>query len=354
MESASKQVSKATISSYEKRFNGLMKRFSKETGLSMPYSTYEFLRWADQLASKLSNATRRQYRSAIKYCLREYKINFDEVVPDFLRSDMTRAQVRSYHGKRTSALKSKFIRPTSLTQLLNYLESSRSKSAWLVRDILIASSYFGLRPIEWMNATWALESSVQRGLLVKNAKHSNGRSHGDSRTVWMVKAEEDDDALLVGQSAVKAADRLIQFFQCLNAHIVDYFTADSTASESENAESLQLLQRQEAEVYLTKARQFLSQLYRTNPTLNKQAKRNRITLYSARHQFAANAKKSGLAPEEVAALMGHASMETNQESYGRRVSGVPGGFGVVADQDDVARVLERSPTDNASMSDFGR
>lgn len=351
--SVTREVSKSTIINYEKRFNGLMKRFSKESGLPMPHSMYEFLQWADGLAFTLSNSTRRQYRNAIKYCLREYKINFDEVVPGFLHSNVTRKSVRKYHGKRTSALKSKFIRPSALTQLMNYLESSKSKSAWLVKDILVASSFFGLRPIEWMSASWTFENATRGGLLVKNAKHSYNRSHGEKRTIWITRAEDDDEILAI-ENAIKAGDRLIQFFKQLNNNTVKDFTADTTVSESENAEALELLQRQAAEACITKSRQFLSQLYRKNPALNKLAKSNRITLYSARHQFAANAKKSGLAPEEVAALMGHASMETNQESYGRRVNGIPGGFGVVADHNDVQKVLKFSSKNKVSTPALGR
>lgn len=43
-----------------------------------------------------------------------------------------------------------------------------------------------------------------------------------------------------------------------------------------------------------------------------------VTLYITRHQFAANAKSDGLTREEIAALMGHASIYTAGEHYGRK------------------------------------
>ena len=49
--------------------------------------------------------------------------------------------------------------------------------------------------------------------------------------------------------------------------------------------------------------------------------RGNITLYTARHQFSANAKSDGLSKEEVAALMGHASIYTAGEHYGKRRGG---------------------------------
>lgn len=340
-------VSRTTSDSYENRFNGLVKRFSVETGLSMPDDMYEFLKWADGLAFRLSSSTRRQYRSAIKYCLREYQIDFDLVNFNFLGNGLSRSKAKQYHGKRTSALKSKFIQPASLELLIAYLETSSSKSAWLVKDILIASSYFGLRPIEWLNADWTYEESSRGGLLVSNAKHSQGRAHGATRTIWLV-STEDGDVLVKLRPVLESADRLIKFFKALKESATNSFMPDSTLSSIENSENLVLLQRQRAEDCLLKARQYLGQLYRKNSALNKLSKTNRVTLYSARHQFAANAKKAGLAPEQVAALMGHASMDTNQESYGRRVNGVPGGFGVEADAHDVKEVLALSPEEKNS------
>ncbi|MCA8451381.1 hypothetical protein, partial [Burkholderia vietnamiensis] len=45
------------------------------------------------------------------------------------------------------------------------------------------------------------------------------------------------------------------------------------------------------------------------------------TLYSARHQFAADAKSSGWTQAEVAALLGHASDDTAARHYARARSG---------------------------------
>ncbi|MCF7971359.1 MAG: hypothetical protein K9L22_09380 [Methylococcaceae bacterium] len=63
-----------------------------------------------------------------------------------------------------------------------------------------------------------------------------------------------------------------------------------------------------------------------------------IYLYSARHQFVANAKQGGLSLEVIAALMGHASTETATQHYGRRVSGKPNGISVRASDEDIEQV----------------
>ncbi len=348
-----RDVSETTKQSYQKSFEGLAKRFLKSTDLSMLEDTYEFLRWIDDLKFKLSNSTRRQYRNAIKYGLREYNIDFDDAIPKFLVSNVTRSTVRKYHGKRTSALKSKFIRPEVLEQLIDYLDSSNSASALLIKNMLIASIHFGLRPIEWMDASWTFDSGNTKGLLVKNAKHSHGRSHGEHRTIWMDSYFSPELQPILVQ-AVKSADSLIEYFKKQNKQTEDDFIPDVDSSASTNEASLYFLKRQVSEAIIIKARQYLNQLYRKNTQFKKLSKRNRITLYSARHQFAANAKKAGLEPEDIAALMGHASIDTNQASYGRRASGTPGGFGVVADAHDVERVLEPSPPKEESTLGLNR
>src|SRR3546814_8539599 len=57
-------------------------------------------------------------------------------------------------------------------------------------------------------------------------------------------------------------------------------------------------------------------LYKANRALWPRASRI-YSLYSARHQFGANAKQK-LSREEVAALMGHITIDTAARHYGRR------------------------------------
>lgn len=64
----------------------------------------------------------------------------------------------------------------------------------------------------------------------------------------------------------------------------------------------------------------------------------RPTLYSARHQFSADAKAAGFTKAEIAALMGHGADRTATEHYGRKRYGRRGGFRVLPDPADVQRV----------------
>lgn len=306
------------------RAKSLIKRFSYPED-KIGDSLVLFLERLNLQASKLAPATRRQYRSAVRfYFLQEHKIDILEDWPDFLTSPVDRAQLRKEFGKRTSALKSKHMNSNHLYALLNYLEASTSRNAFLVRNILLASEFFGLRPFEWGSANWVYNQRL--GLRVKNAKYSQERSHGRYRTIW-TSVSSVEEATSEELQSIQAAELLITYFSSMSGGM------------------------KQVERELFKARQYLSQLYRTNVFFKKQSKYNRITLYSARHQFAANAKKAGLSSTEIAALMGHGSTLTSQESYGRRSYGNGRKFSVKPDERDIENVMLKM-TENTKQSNL--
>lgn len=88
-------------------------------------------------------------------------------------------------------------------------------------------------------------------------------------------------------------------------------------------------------------------LWRATKALWPRRKR-RPSLYTGRHQFAADAKSAGLAPEVIAALMGYAVTETHQAHYGKRRSG-RGHVAVAAEAADIARVVERRAQKSAML-----
>ena len=132
----------------------------------------------------------------------------------------------------------------------------------------------GLRPCEWTGS-----SVVDGQLVVKNAKHSNGRACGEFRRL-------DLAALAAGEIA-----RIEQLSKRL----------------SEGDYALAYAGCRKRLAWLAKA------LW---PNRKK-----RPTLYSARHQFSADAKKSAMSKAELAACMGHQSQETAATHYGRRAAG---------------------------------
>jgi len=331
-------IEQKTKNNYLQRVKFLIRRFEREQSLIFEGHKNDFLVWLSGHASDLSPSTRRQYRASVTFYFDKfYDQQPSDNVVNFLCSENTRSQVRKRHGKRTSAKKAKNIKTEVLQELLSYLFKARSKSASLIANILIASSFFGLRPIEWGRAKLIFEEGFIEGLKVMNAKHTQGRSHGPDRVIW-IDVETVTALSQNAKRAINAAKYLEDYFkQVKTSHLK---TPDIKGLNEKEIEASYL---REVENRLEKARQYLNQLYRTNPYLNKLAKKSRITLYSARHQFAADAKKAGLSPVEIAALMGHASIRTNQASYGKRRCGNPGGFGVAADQENIERVEARMP-----------
>ncbi len=159
--------------------------------------------------------------------------------------------------------------------------------AWMA-----ATLYTGLRPIEWRDAVLIRgRGSNPTRLVVKNAKATNGRANGSHRTILLSLASKDQ--VLAIEVNLDLRDRWMQVEARDGEPLEDRFNRLHKA--------ISYLIAREARVLWPR--------------------RDRVPcLYTARHQFAADAK-SALPLPEVAALMGHASDMTATNHYARRVSG---------------------------------
>jgi integrase len=199
-------------------------------------------------------------------------------------------------GRRTSANKQKSLGVDERERIHEALAESSSEYAAWVMLLLEGGRIAGLRPIEWPGA-WLEGSQESQVLRVSNAKNSNGRTHGPSRTLILGGLSEQEREVIEHLlEAVSQADR-------------DWSSIYSG--------SRKLLHRITRRIW--------------------PRRRRYPTLYSARHQFAADAKAAGLSRAEVAALMGHGTDRTAGEHYGRGSSG-NGGFRIAAVQAEVERV----------------
>lgn len=192
---------------------------------------------------------------------------------------------------------------------LNKLEKSGCKWASLGASMFELNIYLGLRPCEF----WKVEKNkiLHDGegsfLEIRNAKTTNGRSHGETRKIRL------DDSL-------SAAD--INFINSVFANIQE---VQDKGEEKRAKRAIPDVIR----VAFRKAWPRRS--------------RRIISLYSARHQFAANIKKK-LGYKNCAALMGQRSNLTCQVHYGKRTKGTvgmrkDGSIIVSADKNDLARVV---------------
>lgn len=282
----------ATDDAYRERARTLCARYTACTGVTWEQDPEGLVAWVAQL-TQVRPATVRQYRSALAFWLESHGASN-------AAQAMRRVQPVLAHVLpcRTSRAKLKKVPPDDFRRLVKYFSDSRSRRPEGRWDRLLALWLFcgratGLRPGEWETAQW-LDNPPR--LQVQNAKHTNGRAFGPLRTLWL-------DGLPPQQQHV-----IQQFLRVLHAH--PHFRQAQLGCQHRLSEV---------------NRRFWPR------------RRRHITLYSLRHQFAANAKKAGLPLCELAALMGHASPDTIQEHYGRRSAG-RSGFAVRPDPADVTRV----------------
>jgi hypothetical protein len=163
---------------------------------------------------------------------------------------------------------------------------------------LVAGYATGLRPCEWRSAVLTEDEHARPVLQVVNAKHTNGRANGATRTLALsgLRRQEREAVTLLLRAV---AERPGEFARLHRA-------------------SADLLRAVNRELW--------------------PRRRGLTGLYSARHQFAADAKRV-LDRTEVAALMGHRTTRTAGLHYasrrhGRARPGLPR-----AQPDEVARVV---------------
>ncbi|GAB0154511.1 hypothetical protein MnBA_39110 [Marinobacterium sp. BA1] len=175
--------------------------------------------------------------------------------------------------------------------------------------IMFCSRHFGLRPIEWFGALYDEE---ERHLLVRNAKHSRGRSFGEYRTLHVGEG--------MPERVIEAVRWLLNTIAEQGSHVTDLDDHDADVTR----------------LMAVAVRRVHDKCIAGRESQDKTAPR--FTLYSGRHQFAAHAKAGGFSKVEVAALMGHASPDTAGEHYGRRTAGRVGGIHVQPDEADIQAV----------------
>lgn len=207
-------------------------------------------------------------------------------------------------GTQGPSLKTKTVSPERHSRFMSHLRSQRpSKWAALAEMLCEATLMTGLRPSEWATAKLLRSKEAPAVLRVTNAKATQGRANGQFRNI-----------VLDGMSNAE-----LSMIENMLASLARF-------NDRSHIGANDAIRRVSRYLYTASKKCF--------PTSRKA-----ISLYSYRHQFAANAKQAGLTKAEVAALMGHGSDETAGRNYARRVSG-RGGIKVSAQAAEVAKVRE--------------
>lgn len=303
--SGAKKRSLATVIQYQNLARRLTDRARRHFGIDRgevdPTTVASYL---VEIMSSVRKRTFRLYRAALVYHFEEIatpealrardfirdEIGYDSIFEDEVGSDVEKSKTSSHKSKRVS--------DEDLKAIYAELRQSKSKWAGAAGAWLRAGMLTGLRPIEWIDVRYVDEVGVPY-LLVNNAKNTHGRAHGDSRKVILEGLTERELELIK------------KHIQLVRAHV-------------------------ERGLYAFFYKQCQRLLHSVSSKLFPWRLR-RITLYSGRHQFAADAK-STLSKAEVAALMGHASMRTAGLHYGLSAHG-SGNLRVTPDNEDVERVI---------------
>jgi integrase len=305
----------ATVTAYLIRAGQMAKRAAIELGQNdiAALSPLDLANWAIDQRKGIRPTTWRQYRSSL-ICYFQQQTNGggqhtdrQSAIALLMDSDGSQCQRGKNAPVRTSSGKKRSLSDVERDAIIEYFASHPTRWSTAASIWLRASVVTGLRPSEWKTARMVAESG-EMVLIVQNAKCTNGRAHGVGRTLHL--------------GGVSSAEiRMI----------------------SAQLDAVQLILRQDIVVwddYYNGVRKVIHKA--TRALWPKRAQYP--SLYSGRHQFAADAKLASMTQVEVAALMGHGSELTAGTHYGKRRSG-RSGFGLRADPADVTRVGLKSAID---------
>ena len=303
-----------TKESYTLRARDLIRRAREDMAIHVhDHLDYRrFIGWMTTHKTDWTRPTWRQYKAAVVYILELESAEGDPIAQEALELllpiDVDGCKTSS---QNTSAQKLKRLPLKDFRSLRQFLTDHKGPwhddlNRWLSAGLLT-----GLRPLEWGQTRYANQKG-EDVLIVKNAKHSNLRAHGPTRTILLGGLTDQERKLI--------------------KHHVD------RATEWRQAEQYSRFYQGCASTLARAARRLWP-------------KRDRYpTLYSTRHQFSADAKASGLTSAELAALMGHAVDLTAGRHYGRRSAGTDM-LRVRPDPAEVAKIrlvmqrsMERHPT----------
>jgi integrase len=274
-----------TIDRYLKRADSILSRIADE--MQLPEDAYpapeDVVSYMQRHASEWKWATFRQYQASL-VC--RYQLEFERSQDPLFEKTAERIRAlprvdckKDAEPGRTSSRKRKGVPKRDYDVLLANLsnpkqdgEYSRRAALWLM-----AALTTGLRPCEWHGASLSADGAI---LTACNAKATNGRGTGPSRTVPV----HPDDVPVVRAHLESLHEMRSRGFSFAQIH-------------NRCGEAL---------------RRACQSLWGKDPS-------RRYALYSARHQFAANAKATK-SQEEVAELLGHRSVRTARRHYAPRRS----------------------------------
>lgn len=276
----------ATEAAYRRRTRELVARCRRELTIH-PHEQMDYRQFAGWLIShktQWARTTWRQYKAAVVYSLEQEVAKTKSAMAQEALEALLPVDVEGCVAKtrKTSGSKLKRFPARDYRALVQWMRQHPGQWHADLERWLTVSLLTGLRPQEWAHAIMK-GAGGNASLLIENAKATNQRAHGPTRTLLLDGLTDSERELI--------------------------------------ATHLQRCQEWE------KSGQFKSFYHGCSATLTRlgrllwPARQQYPTLYSTRHQFSADAKASGFLREELAAMMGHAVDDTATKHYGRKVAG---------------------------------
>lgn len=269
-----------TDKNYLKMGRSMIRRYTEATGEEWSINPLGFARWFCNHHAHWSPSYWRLMRAAMVLTLNQLNAPIEAVAMFHDEAALPkRVQKKPSKNGRSVYRVPKKIEADVIEQYINLLRESRGPMSHLLGAFLYVNQEIGLRPKEWGDAWLSIimgsDGESLPILIVKNAKNTNGRSTGETRTLIM----NDLVSKMVNPSFILRDKAIAQYG--------DWAT----------------VQRK-----MTLALGDFRRRHKLPP----------LNLYSTRHQFSANAKSAGLTKRQIADLMGHESDKTAEAHYGKK------------------------------------
>ena len=283
-----------TEQSYIERAKLNIERYSKVAQISPESDHEQFVDWLIKTTEGKSFSNWRQIKASLIFYFKQIQqIRLADKIDSL---DHTHTEAKSIL-QATSSQKKKSVTDIELKEITRYLNGKtdiETSSKWNdpLLTYLHATIAVGLRPCEWAQSELFHDKidgiSLKPPILkVKNAKATNGRSFAEYRYIGISQLSE------------------------LQIYMIEFATRNAKNPKDTKGNDISFKK------YMNYVQQRLYYVYKSLYP----KKKNRVTLYSCRHQLIANLKRSGYALEEIACIVGHGNDVTATEHYGRKKHG---------------------------------
>ncbi|MFK5892220.1 MAG: site-specific integrase [Pseudomonadota bacterium] len=281
------KIANSTIIQYKAKCEWLQSRFNIAKELDEKLSLAQ---WVLNITSNIIPRTWSIYRAALMWGVQNKIVDFgisnkNEIIEILYEKNNINCKKRKVSAS-TSRLRYKHLPQEIYKKLLSHMDMSHSKYDHFLKLMFDATVMTGLRPSEWKTLSIKkIPNKVNAYLLkVKNSKVTQDRSFGTHRHLLVISNTSD-----------------IKTIKQVNIVFKSIFETKGNDGFKKFYDSL------------------VHRLKYLNNRIGQNGKKKRITIYSARHQFKINMEvQKGCDRHVLAALMGHGSIATAAQNYGRK------------------------------------